>query len=87
MEKNKMTWKEANDTMIEEHGVGLLFSFFVPIVLGISSFVWFNSAFSTGIAFAFAFAVWLGATAGAAQFGREDIAKRANNLIIKNGGK
>ena len=82
-----MTWKEANDTMIKEHGVGLFSSLFVPIVFAISSFVWFNSAFSTGFALAFAFAVWLGATAGAAQFGREDIAKRANNLIIKNSGK
>ena len=80
MSTEEPTVEQALQQYKEEMGVGIGMGFILPIILAIGMHVWIGLWYIT-------LASFLGALASSYEFGREEIAKKANQTIIKQAGR
>ncbi len=87
MNTEEKTLQEISNELKEEIGVGPIAIFIVPIATAIIFYMWINTYFSTGTSLLLSLLAWLSATAGVARAGMDEIAKKANQTIIRQAGK
>ena len=80
MNTEEPTVEQILEEFKEEIGVGIGQAFILPIILAIVMHVWIGVWYMS-------LAVFVGCLIGSYEFGREEIAKKANQAIIKQAGR
>jgi len=80
MSTEEPTVEQALQQFKEDMGIGIGMGLVLPIILAIGVHIWIGLWYIT-------LASFIGACAGAYKFGREEIAKKANQTIIRQAGK